>query len=93
MTETSSNFLYPFLHGERQDPVRLDGALVESVRQKADDGARVKEEFFASNAEKIVEIAHVIADVYESGGKLLTMGNGGSRRAGEGPHCLATHSR
>ncbi len=78
MTEKSTNFLYPFLHGEPQDAVRMRSALIESVRQKAGDGARVKEEFFASNGENIVEIAHVLADVYESGGKLLTMGNGGS---------------
>lgn len=76
--KSTSNFLYPFLHGERQDPVRMDAALVDSVKQKADDGAKVKEEFFNANAEKIVEVARVIADVYESGGKLLTMGNGGS---------------
>lgn len=78
MTESSSNFLYPFLHGERQDPVRMDIALIESVRQKADDGARVKEEFFTANADLIVTVARVIAEVYEAGGKLLTMGNGGS---------------
>ena len=79
MTQSStSDFLYPFLHGERQDPVRMDAALIESVRQKADDGASVKEKFFATNAETIVTVAHVIADVYESGGKILTMGNGGS---------------
>ncbi len=79
MTQTSSSdFLYPFLHGERQDPARVDAALVESVKQKADDGAMVKEEFFSANAEKIVSVARVIADAYEGGGKLLSMGNGGS---------------
>ena len=78
MTDNSTNFLYPFLHGERQDPVRLDAALIESVKQKADDGSRVKEEFFSANAEQIVVVARVIADVYEADGKLLTMGNGGS---------------
>jgi len=79
MSETStSNFLYPFLHGERQDAARLDEALLESVKQKAEDGAKVKEEFFAANAKEIVTVARAIADVYEAGGKLLTMGNGGS---------------
>lgn len=56
----------------------MDEALLESVRQKAKESVRVKEEFFAENGKKIVEIARVIADVYESGGRLLTMGNGGS---------------
>ncbi len=78
MTETSSNFLYPFLHGERQDASLMNVALLESVRQKAKHSIDVKEEFFANNAESVVAAAHAIADVYESGGKLLTMGNGGS---------------
>lgn len=78
MTKTSSNFLYPFLHGERQDPALMDEALLESVKQKAKHSIDVKEEFFANNAEAVVSVAHAIADVYESGGKILTMGNGGS---------------
>ena len=78
MTKTSSNFLYPFLHGERQDAERLDEGLMESIRQKARDGISVKEEFFANNAQEVVNVARAIANVYESGGKLMTMGNGGS---------------
>ena len=75
---SATNFLYPFLHGERQNAVRLDEGLLESVRQKAQDSIDVKKEFFAENAETVVEVARAIADVYESGGRLLTMGNGGS---------------
>lgn len=78
MTETSSNFLYPFLHGEKQDPSRLDEGLMESVRQKALHSVDVKQEFFTENAQKVVEVARAIANVYEAGGKLLAMGNGGS---------------
>lgn len=74
----SANFLYPFLHGERQDAARMDEALLESIKQKSADSVSVKEKFFAENARKMVEIARAIASVYESGGKLLTMGNGGS---------------
>lgn len=79
MTENSaSNFLYPFLHNERQDVSRMDVALLESVKQKAQHSIDVKEQFFAENAEEIVKIARAIADVYEADGRLLTMGNGGS---------------
>lgn len=79
MTDNSaSNFLYPFLHGERQDVSRMDVALLESVKQKAQHSIDVKEKFFAENGEKIVEIARAIAGVYENNGRLLTMGNGGS---------------
>ncbi len=75
---SATNFLYPFLHGERQDAARLDEGLLESVRQKAQNSVDVKQEFFAENAELIVEVARAIADVYEADGRLLTMGNGGS---------------
>jgi D-sedoheptulose 7-phosphate isomerase len=78
MTENASNFLYPFLHGESQDAARMDDALLESVKQKADESVSVKQEFFSANAEQIVQVARAIAAVYEAGGKILTMGNGGS---------------
>jgi len=75
---SDSNFLYPFLNDKRQDVFRLDQALLESVKQKANDSVRTKDEFFNQNADKIVGIAKAIANSYESGGRLLTMGNGGS---------------
>ncbi|CAN5532259.1 SIS domain-containing protein [soil metagenome] len=78
MTKATPNFLYPFLHNERQDASRMDIALLESVKQKAQHSIDVKEQFFAENAEEIVKIARAIADTYESDGRLLTMGNGGS---------------
>ncbi len=79
MTDNSAaNFLYPFLQGERQDAARMDEALLESVRQKAEDSISVKERFFTANTIEVVAVARAIAEVYEAGGKLLTMGNGGS---------------
>ncbi len=74
----SANFLYPFLHNERQDASLLDKALLESVKQKSADSISVKEKFFAESGELIVAVSHAIADTYEAGGRLLTMGNGGS---------------
>lgn len=70
--------LYPFLRGAAQDAGRVDEALLESVRQKALDGAAVKERFFAENAAQIVATARAVAGVYEQGGKLFAIGNGGS---------------
>jgi D-sedoheptulose 7-phosphate isomerase len=70
--------LYPFLHGERQDAARLDAALLESVRQKARDSQAVKEAFFNQYAVQVVEAARAVARVYENGGRLFSMGNGGS---------------
>ena len=70
--------LYPFLSGRRQDAEALDAALLESVRQKALESVAVKERFFAENAPAILATARAIAEVYVGGGRLYTMGNGGS---------------
>jgi D-sedoheptulose 7-phosphate isomerase len=70
--------LYPFLHGARQDAARLGDALLESVRQKADDGVCVKREFFSTHAGEVVAAARTLAASYEGGGRLFTIGNGGS---------------
>ncbi|XKE46810.1 SIS domain-containing protein [Halomonas organivorans] len=70
--------LYPFLHGDRQDDAGVQDALLASVREKADHGVQVKREFFASRGQAVVDAARAIAGVYRRGGRMLTMGNGGS---------------
>jgi hypothetical protein len=50
--------LYPFLHGERQDPEAMRRALLESVRQKAQDSVSAKEGFFAAQAPAVVAVAN-----------------------------------
>lgn len=70
--------LYPFLHGEQQDPARLEAALKLSVEEKARDSRETNARFFGENAEVLVAAAKAIADVYRGGGRLFSMGNGGS---------------
>ena len=70
--------LYPFLYGRKQDAESVDSALMESLRRKAEDSAATKQRFFAQNGEAMVEVARAIAAVYQGGGRLFTMGNGGS---------------
>ncbi len=70
--------LYPFLHGGRQDAGKLDAALLDAVRLKAEDSVAVKRAFFEANAARIVAMAHALAAVYRRDGRLFTMGNGGS---------------
>jgi D-sedoheptulose 7-phosphate isomerase len=70
--------LYPFLHGQTQDATRLDAALLESVRQKAQDSVETKRGYFESNATAVVAVAHAIAEIYRRDGRLFCMGNGGS---------------
>lgn len=70
--------LYPFLHGDEQEAGALDAALLESVKQKAAHSVEVKQRFFADNAQGIISAARAIAQVYQRGGRMLAMGNGGS---------------
>ena len=70
--------LYPFLHGGKQDAEKLDAALLESVRQKAEDSVATKRRFFEDNAASVVSVARAIADIYRRDGRLYCMGNGGS---------------
>jgi D-sedoheptulose 7-phosphate isomerase len=71
--------LYPFLHGKKQDPVAMNSALIESVRQKAANHHDVVDAFFAKNGQAVVDAAGALAGVYRRNGRLYTMGNGGSR--------------
>lgn len=70
--------LYPFLHGAKQDPEKMRQALLGSIAQKAQDSADTKRAFFAEHAEAVLAAAEAIAGVYRRGGRLFSMGNGGS---------------
>jgi D-sedoheptulose 7-phosphate isomerase len=70
--------LYPFLDGARRDPGALADALLASARAKARDSAETIERFFAAHGDQVVAAAQTIAGVYRGGGRLFTMGNGGS---------------
>jgi D-sedoheptulose 7-phosphate isomerase len=78
LEDSALSGLYPFLAGGR-DPARpLDAALLESVRLKAQESIEVKERFFAENGANVLATARAVAGVYRGGGRLFTMGNGGS---------------
>lgn len=70
--------LYPFLHGGQKDGASEQTALLDSVTQKAAHSLREKERFFATNAEALIDAARAVADVYRRGGRMFSMGNGGS---------------
>ena len=70
--------LYPFLHGKAQDPSKLNAALLHSVAEKARDTRDTNERFFSGQAGVLVAAAQTLANVYRNGGKLYSMGNGGS---------------
>ncbi len=70
--------LYPFLSGRHKDPVQERQALTHSIREKVADSVAVKQRFFETNAEALIDTARTLADAYANGGRLFTMGNGGS---------------
>jgi D-sedoheptulose 7-phosphate isomerase len=53
-------------------------ALREAVVRKGRESAAVKEAFFTAHAEAIRACAQAMSDALQSGGRLLTLGNGGS---------------
>lgn len=76
--------LYPFLQSKTPDSQSKKTALLESIRQKSEDSRAIQERFFASQASELVTVAQALAGVFRNGGRLFTMGNGGS-------HCDASH--
>ncbi|MFY8082721.1 MAG: D-sedoheptulose-7-phosphate isomerase [Rubrivivax sp.] len=73
--------LYPHLAqpGLRAaEPAALQGGLLDAVRLKAGDSVAIKQRFFALEAPRIVLASRLLAASFRSGGRLYTMGNGGS---------------
>ena len=70
--------LYPFLHGKQHDPEALDAALLHSVEEKARDSRKTNTRFFGEQAAVLIAAAKALAEVYRHGGRLFSMGNGGS---------------
>ncbi|MCF6318341.1 MAG: SIS domain-containing protein [Proteobacteria bacterium] len=70
--------LYPFLHGNSKDSASENDALLDSIKQKSQNSIDIKQQFFADNAQGLIDAATAIAKVYQNNGRLFTMGNGGS---------------
>lgn len=76
--ETELSGLYPFLHGKAQDQEKLDAALLHSVAEKARESRETNAAFFGESGPVLVAAAKAVADLYRRGGRLFSMGNGGS---------------
>ena len=70
--------LYPFLEGKTRRSDLLDRALIESVQQKAAESREVQKKYFERYGATLVAAARSLAQVFQNGGKLLAVGNGGS---------------
>lgn len=80
MSDTSKNLaaLYPFLHGKTKEHASEQAMLLESVKQKVRESVSAKEQFFADNAQALIEMSAAIAGVYRTKNRMFSMGNGGS---------------
>ncbi len=70
--------LYPFLDGQQRSADETNLALLDSVLQKSGLSVSVKQDFFSKNAQALVDAAGTLATTYANGGRLFSMGNGGS---------------
>ena len=68
--------LYPDLSG-RPEPAS-DADLLTSIRRKVDDSIRAKQALVDQSGPALLDTARALAGVFAGGGRLLTMGNGGS---------------
>ena len=77
MSDTKANLesLYPFLHGKRKDGVSENEALLESVKQKALHSIDVKQGFFDTNGQALVDVAKAVAGIYRNGHRMFSMDN------------------
>lgn len=73
-----SAFLYPFLGQEKQSTTEIVEQVAESIRMKAADDARLREQMAREAGEQIASAAGAIHERIAAGGKLITFGNGGS---------------
>ncbi len=70
--------LYPMLRDRPARSERLDEALLDSVRDKARQSRETNARLFDEQGPVLVSAAKALAEVYRTGGRLFSMGNGGS---------------
>lgn len=80
MKEQDKNLsgLYPFLYGRQKDAQAQEEELLDSIVQKARNSVEETNRFIAEHAHAVLAFARATAEIYGSGGRLFTMGNGGS---------------
>jgi D-sedoheptulose 7-phosphate isomerase len=78
VTEEATNFLYPFIDGQGDDPETLLADLAASARAKAAESLALRRTTLDDNAGLLECAAAEIAGRFAPGGRLFTFGNGGS---------------
>ena len=73
-----TNFLYPFIDAEEDDPKSLLADLAASAQAKAAESLALRGSTLESNAELLDVAATEMARRFAAGGRMFTCGNGGS---------------
>jgi D-sedoheptulose 7-phosphate isomerase len=78
MTEEPTNFLYPFIDAQEEDPKSLLADLTASAQAKAAESLALRRSTLEANTELVGTAAAEMARRFAAGGRLFTFGNGGS---------------
>lgn len=73
-----AGFLYPFLGQEKQQTGDLVAQVAASIKMKAQDDSKLREQVAREQSEQISSAALAIHERLLRGGKLIIFGNGGS---------------
>jgi D-sedoheptulose 7-phosphate isomerase len=73
-----TNFLYPFIDAQEDDPKSLLADLAASAQAKAAESLALRRSTLEANTELIGRAATEMARRFSDGGRLFTFGNGGS---------------
>jgi D-sedoheptulose 7-phosphate isomerase len=74
----ASSFLYPFLGEREHDLDAIVQDVQRSVLMKASEVAELRRETLTEGHDGLLAAAGVLCSAFETGGKLLALGNGGS---------------
>jgi D-sedoheptulose 7-phosphate isomerase len=78
MSEEPTNFLYPFIDAQEDDPRSLLADLAASAQEKAAESLALRRATLEANAELLDRAANEMAHRFAAGGRMFTFGNGGS---------------
>ena len=73
-----TNFLYPFIDAEEDDPTSLLADLAASARAKAAESLALRRSTLEANTDLLDRAATETARRFAAGGRMFTFGNGGS---------------
>jgi D-sedoheptulose 7-phosphate isomerase len=76
--EEPTNFLYPFIDAEEDDPKSLLADLAASAQAKAAESLALRRSTLEANGELLDRAATEMARRFAAGGRMFTFGNGGS---------------